>query len=222
VLNLLIERGSPYYLIFAVVQNKITEDIVSLFEKAKVMNSAIAVEHWDPLIQKKFFRIGQSKYLIRAFELFKKYRVRNDGFALLWGHPEDNLTTYREAYKKAIEIAEQYQVPHVWLTSLVIYPNSKLQEDALKMGRILDYESYMYALGGYAPHVNLTEEDDDCYRGFFVEQTLLNEIQLVLEGLNTLHVDNQPFPIEHVNDYRAHLTSLIEQLLVFTSTSFYA
>ena len=214
VLNLLIERGSPYYLNLCGCPEQITEDIVALFEKAKVMNTAIAVEHWDPLIQKKFFRSGQSKYLMRAFELLKKYRVRNDGFALLWGHPEDNLTTYREAYKKSREVADHYQVPHVWLTSLVIYPNSKLQEDALKMGHILDYESYMYALGGYAPHVNLTEEDDDQYRGFFVEQMLINEIQLVLEGLNILHVDNKPFPLQLVNYYRMHLASLTEQLLM--------
>ena len=181
--ELLIDSERGYNIIAPACADHLDDEIVGYLARAGFSQMDVAVEHWNPEIQKGFYRINQSKYIVRAWELFKKYGIHNNGFNILWGHPKDTANSFRETYGKSVEMAHKYDIPHFWLAALVIYPNSQLQEDALKMGKIVDYEDYMYASGGYGPYVNLTTEDDDTYISVILEQQLVNSIDLYTETL---------------------------------------
>jgi len=184
--QLLIENDRHYNLLMAGCPEQVDEELVQYLARAGCRQFNIGVEHWNPEIIKGFFRTTQSKHIIRAWQLFEKYGISVLGFNILWGHPKDTARSIRQAYRKSIEMARRYRKPNFWFATLVVYPNSKLQQDALQSGRIRDYEDYMYASGGYAPYVNLTQEDDDVFRGVMVEQKLISEIQFSIDKLHCL------------------------------------
>lgn len=178
--KLLISSGKNYEFAAVGCAQDIDEEIVEALSKANCTMIGCGAEHWNPNIQKAFYRKLHSDHLFNAWNILKKYKMNITPFNILWGHPLDSVRSYKKSYKKSIHIIEKYKLNLFSLQTLVIYPNSKLTEDALSMKKILDYEDYMYSLGGYAPHVNLTKEDDDRYRSFIRKIELKDEIQLDL------------------------------------------
>lgn len=183
VCDLLIEKGK-YNVLMSGCPEQLDEEIFRRLLKAGCREFNIAVEHWNPEIQKGFFRKTQSKHIIRVWELFNKYNIQNRGFNILWGHPKDTAESFRESYLNSIEMVKEYDISTFWLAALCVYPNTVMLKDALKMGKIVDFEDHMYACGGYGPYVNLTSEDDDVFRGVIIEQVLMNEIEFYMEELN--------------------------------------
>ena len=185
--ELMIQSKRGYQFAMGGCPEQLDETFIKTLIQAGCTQIGIAVEHWNPEIQKGFHRGTQSKHIIKGWELFKKYDLHNNGFNILWGHPKDTVQSFKQTYLKSIELAKKHEIPHFWLATLVIYPNSKLLKDAIAAGKILDYEDYMYAHGGYAPFVNLTAEDDDVFRGVIVEQRLISyHIELALEKMKWL------------------------------------
>jgi len=155
--------------------NHVTEEIAQAMASVKgTAKAGIAVEHWNPQIQKGFFRIQQSEGIIPSLEIFKKYNIPVIGFNILWGHPKDTPKSFKETLKKSLKIVKKYSIESLSLATLVVYPNSQFLKDALKKNKITDYEDYMYSMIGYGPYVNLTDVDDDEFRKFMAKLTAIN------------------------------------------------
>jgi len=181
--RLLVDGRRGYTFAAGGCAEQIDEELIDLLMAAGCRQIDVGVEHFDPAIQRGFFRNSQSAHIERVFRLFQEKRLFNNGFNLLWGHPLDTVPGFLRTFQVAMDLAERHDIAHFGATSLVIYPNSKLREDALHRGGIRDYEDYMYGSGGYAPYVNLTGEDDDHYRALFVEQMHWERIETLQEAL---------------------------------------
>lgn len=172
------ELGREYNLAVAGCADHVTEEhcmaLASIKGKATI---SIAVEHWNPDIQKKFYRTHQSNKIEQALDLFKKYNIPNRGISILWGHPDDTLASFRESFLKSLEIQKKYSISTLSVRALLAIPNSNYYRDSLKQGKIKDYEDFMYSTIGFAPFVNLSRYDDDIYRKFITELWLKKEIK---------------------------------------------
>lgn len=166
--RLLTERPRPYRLNVVGCPDQLDDEIAAALKAAGCVQTAISVEHWDPLIQKEFFRPQQSAAIKTAWDICRRHGIYNAGFNLLWGHPKDDIERFLRAYENSIKVCHEYDFAHFFCCGLVVYQNSMLERDAVKAGKIEDFEDYMYANAGYAPYVNLTGEDDDNYRGVLV------------------------------------------------------
>ena len=164
----LTERSRPYKLNVVGCPEQLDDEIAEALAAAGCVQTAISVEHWDPLIQREFFRSKQSAAIKTAWDICRRHGIYNAGFVLLWGHPKDSVKRFLAAYENSTTICLEYEFSHFACCGLVVYQNSKLERDAVKSGKIDDFEDYMYGNAGYAPYVNLTEEDDDRYRGAIV------------------------------------------------------
>jgi len=185
------------------------EELIQCVAKMGVDEINVAVEHWNPDIQKAFYRVTQSKHILDAWKLIKKYKLQSFGFNILWGHPKDTAKSFRESYAKSIEMDRKHGITNFSFAALIFYPNSSLLEDALKTGKILDYEDYMYACGGYGPYVNLTQEDDDVYRAVIVEMRYMQEIELAYAKLKFLLLTDREVDLAAFETLRNDLTRLI-------------
>jgi len=181
--KILINKKEKYFIDAPPCPHHLDDEVVKLASEANFVQMGISVEHWNPNIQKGFFRVKHSKSIEPAMHMIQKNKIHNNGFNILWGHPKDTAKSFRENYLKSIEITKKYDIPHFWSTALVIYPNSKLQKDVLKREKIINYEDYMYASTGYGPYVNITSEDDDVYRAVIIEQKYMEELDYSIEKL---------------------------------------
>ncbi|MBF0441837.1 MAG: radical SAM protein [Oligoflexales bacterium] len=165
------ELDRRYELILGGCADHVTEELVQTLAslKGRVLNATIAVEHWNKDIQKKFFRLHQSKQIRTALDLLKKYNIPNGGFSILWGHPDDTLESFSNSFMESLEVQRIYEIENLSLRALLTIPNTQFLKDGVKQGKISDYEDYMYATSGYAPFVNLTQYDNDNYRKFILE-----------------------------------------------------
>lgn len=172
------KSNRDYDIVVGGCADHVSIEMIEALKSLKGNTSAmVAVEHWNPEIQKKFYRQHLSAKVEKAWNIFKENNMPNNGFNILWGHPDDNPESFKASYLKSISMCKKYNIKHLSLATLVIYPNSHLMRDALKKGKIVDYEDYMYSQTGYSPYVNLTECDDDEYRKFIVGVRYVNELK---------------------------------------------
>lgn len=181
-----IEKKRDYLFTLAGCPEQVTDELVMFLSKAGCSQIDVAVEHWNPLIQKGFYRTKQSKYIINAWDIFRKNKLPNNGFNILWGHPNDTCKSFMETYKKSIKLVKKYDIPHFWGATLAVYPNSDLYKDALRMEKIVDYEDFLYSLGGYGPYVNLTNEGDEKFVSMIIRIQLSSQIKLYFQILSLL------------------------------------
>jgi len=210
----LIKLNKDYRFHGVTCADQMDEEVVLKMKNAGFELLSFGVEHWDPEIQKNFFRPKQSKHLIEALELCKKYQIYEYNFNILWGHPKDNVTNLRKAYYTSLEIMDKYDVGSVSVATLVVYPNCKLHKDALRMKKILDYEDYLYALDGYAPYVNLTEENDDIFKGVIVEQKMVQNIELFMEYINYLIFNAESFDLKQLEVFKNNINASLHNLYI--------
>lgn len=166
--------------------DEVDDEITAELVRAGCAFIGIGVEHLNKDIQTAFFRASQSKQIENAWMTFNRHGLNYVGSNLLWGHPKDTVSSYRNAYQKFVWKAEKYNIPHFWMAGLVVYQNSQLYKDVMGFGKITDFEDYMYASTGYGPYVNLTAEDDDLFRSFIAERRLLNDLELARAELDLL------------------------------------
>lgn len=178
------DRDYSFY--FSGCANHVDEEIARAISSVNCAGAMVAVEHWNPEIQKNFFRARQSAHIIKAWDLFKKYGIRNHGFNILWGHPADTEESFVKSYKKSIQMMHEYDIDEISMAALVVYPNSRLKEDALKMKKIVDFEDFMYSQVGFGPYVNLTSEDDNCFRSFIRTRQLWETVTTSIDEFNSL------------------------------------
>jgi len=217
--SLLVEKSRAYRFGIAGCPEQVDDDVVESLVHAGCSFISFGVEHLTPEIQKGFFRTVQSKNIETAFETIKKHGLYNLGFNLLWGHPNDTNISFQHSYNKALEYTNRYDLPNFWMAGLVMYPNSRIQKDALDSGKITDYEDYMYSSNGYGPYVNLTSEDDDVYRAFIVETRLNNDAQLLREAITQLTSNNGSAQRIHDSQERlAHIEKRLEILQLLLAT----
>lgn len=207
------EQGKKYKLSIAGCPEQVDDDeLLDCVSKMACTELNIAVENWSPLIQKGFYRVTQSKHVFSALEKIRNHRLLSYNFNILWGHPQDTAASFRDSYRRSVEVARKYDITMFSFAALVIYPNSDLQEDALKKGKITDYEDYMYACGGYGPYVNITTEDDDVYRGVIAEMRFVQEIDLLLDKLRFILFGGVSVDIGVFETFRNELQRLTSNL----------
>jgi anaerobic magnesium-protoporphyrin IX monomethyl ester cyclase len=187
----LMTHRSDYHFGLVGSPDEIDDEICSELVKAGCSFIGMGVEHLNKEIQTAFFRTAQSKKIENAWKTLKRHGLNYVGSNLLWGHPKDTILSFREAYKEFTLKAEQYNIPHFWMAGLVIYQNSQLFKDAMALGKINDFEDYMYASTGYGPYVNLTSEDDDLFRGFIAERRLFNDLELARAEFDLLCLETE-------------------------------
>ena len=202
--NLMIKKKKKYYFFCVGCPEQLDDNLVSLMAKAGCIQSNVAVEHWSPQIQRGFYRTKQSNKIINAIEILRKNGIYNDGFNILWGHPNDTAESFRKSCQKSIEVLREYDIANCWFATLVVYPNSKFQKDAFKKKKIRNFEDFMYANYGYGPYVNLTKEDDDMFRGVIREQNYISEMSLCLAKINYI-VNNS----HNNNELKIYLQKLL-------------
>jgi len=207
--KILIESKRNYHFYVTGCPEQTDEEIVKLLKEAGCVETAASVEHWNPDIQKAFYRGTQSKHILNAWSLFKKYNLINREFNLLWGHPKDTALSFRQSYLKSIELSKQYDVTCFWLAALVVYQNSKLQKDAMRLGKIVDFEDYMYSNGGYGPYVNLTSENDEVYKGIILELKTITELKTIIKAYTNAIIKELPF---------GQIEALYNHIIVLTKT----
>ncbi|MFC1584522.1 radical SAM protein [Fibrobacterota bacterium] len=211
--HLIIEQKKGYRFFCVGSPDQLDRKMIELLIKSGCIQTNVAVEHWNPEIQKAFLRVKQSKDVVKCLSLFKELNLYNDGFNILWGHPKDTAKSFQESFKKSISIVNKFGIPNAWVVALVIYPNSKLMNDALKFKKIIDYEDYMYKCGGYGPYVNLTQEDDDVYRGVIAELRFLAGIEELFEKLKFLTLNGtQPDVLDQIRLNLENQVNILVQL----------
>lgn len=179
----LVENGRPYYLTGTGCAQHLDEDILEALKTANFVQVCVAVEHWDKEVISGFHRTLHHSRALEAIGLIQKSGFRNGGFNILWGHPKDTMASIREAHRISCQVVREYGLTQFNLTPLVVYQNSHYQRDALRMGKIKNFENYMYAMRGFSPFVNLTSLDDDRYRQFPREVQIIEEMKLNWKGV---------------------------------------
>ena len=183
--------GKTYKLVMGGCPDQLDDDeLVKAISSMDIEELNVAVEHWNPAIQKGFYRTKHSSHIFQALALINKYGMQSHNFNILWGHPADTAKSFHESYCKSIDVVQKYGIGMFSYATLVVFPNTALAADAIKAGKILDLEDYMYALGGYGPFVNLTSEDDDNYRGVMVKLVLMQNIDLLLAKMRFVILNN--------------------------------
>lgn len=211
--TLLEDSNKGYNFAVAGCPEQVDDEVIQRLKRAGCTSIGLGVEHLSPEIQKGFFRTIHSKNILKAFNIFKNNGLHSIGFNLLWGHPKDTIKSFREAYCKAIELVDDYSMSQFSIAALVIFPNSQLQKDALEMGKITDFEDYMYACGGYSPYVNMTNEHDDEFRSFIVERRLMNSLNLVTDELNLLLLEKN-IDINRLTEVQNRLENISKSILI--------
>jgi radical SAM superfamily enzyme YgiQ (UPF0313 family) len=198
--DILNELGREYDLTVAGCANHVTDELVSKLSSIKGKVSVeVAVEHWNPEIQRGFNRGHISSHIEEAWDLFKKYNIPIGSFTILWGHPKDTVKSFKEALKKSLGMQKKYNIESFALRGLMLFANSRFLKDAQGRGKVPDYENYVYAAAGYGPFINITAEDDDHYRKLIVNFSIKKEIKgLVMEGIRALKKFFSAFEFRHL------------------------